>query len=593
MDDAIRVLYVDDDSGFRDLVTDGLELEDERLAVETAPDAAAGMEILRESRTDCLVSDYDMPGQNGIDFLESVRAEWPDLPFILFTGKGSEEVASDAISAGVTDYLQKSATGDQFTLLANRIANSVDRYFARQDAEWHRTVIRNMGEGVYIFDADYVMRFVNFRISEVEGLSESDWTGSPVSHLADLGLLTASEVEAIRDGADRILAGEREEVRIELEPALPEPTDVLELRLRTVTATTDEELVIGTTRDVTERARRERELRETTQQFQAVLDTIEAAVFIKDTRGRYQLANQKTRRLLGLDDDEEIVGLTDRDLLPAEAAEQYQTDDRAVIDREETVELVEEVPTPDGTRTHLTLKTPFYDDDDVLMGVCGVSTDITERTAQQERIERQNERLDEFASIVSHDLRNPLNVAVQARELTAEDCDSESLEMLARAHDRMEALIDDLLQLAREGADAADPEPVQLETLATECWNHVATADATLRPDTSSTVVAVRPRLTQLFENLVRNAVEHGGETVTVTVGDLENGFFVEDDGTGIDADRRDTLLEGHDGDGPEEGVFGLSIVKQVADTHGWNLAVSTGSDGGARFEFTDVERAD
>lgn len=68
-----------------------------------------------------------MPGMNGIEFLESVRAIDEDLPFILFTGKGSEEVASEAISAGVTDYLQKQSGTDQYTILANRITNATSR----------------------------------------------------------------------------------------------------------------------------------------------------------------------------------------------------------------------------------------------------------------------------------------------------------------------------------------------------------------------------------------------------------------------------------------------------------------------------------
>ena len=130
-DNQVRVLYVDDEPDYADMAAELLEREDERLSVRTAVGADAGLELLADEDIDCVVSDYDMPRTNGIEFLELVRADHADLPFILYTGKGSEEVASDAISAGVTDYLQKGTGTSQYALLANRIRNAVDTYNAR------------------------------------------------------------------------------------------------------------------------------------------------------------------------------------------------------------------------------------------------------------------------------------------------------------------------------------------------------------------------------------------------------------------------------------------------------------------------------
>lgn len=113
---AIRVLHVDDEPGFADLTTTFLEREDDRFDTETVTSVKQGLDRLSGRTYDCLVSDHDMPGQSGIEFLETVRDEYPNLPFILFTGKGSEEVASDAISAGVTDYLQKKPPDPTSTL---------------------------------------------------------------------------------------------------------------------------------------------------------------------------------------------------------------------------------------------------------------------------------------------------------------------------------------------------------------------------------------------------------------------------------------------------------------------------------------------
>lgn len=132
--EPVTVLHVDDEPGLCDLVATFLEREHEWLSVETAKDAESGLDRVRSGGIDCVISDYDMPGLDGLDFLREVRAEYPALPFILYTGKGSEEIASEAISAGVDDYLQKEMHTDQYTVLANRVRNVVERQRAQSAA---------------------------------------------------------------------------------------------------------------------------------------------------------------------------------------------------------------------------------------------------------------------------------------------------------------------------------------------------------------------------------------------------------------------------------------------------------------------------
>ena len=176
-----------------------------------------------------------------------------------------------------------------------------------------------------------------------------------------------------------------------------------------------------------------------------------------------------------------------------------------------------------------------------------ILSDVTERLRRQKRLEQQNERLEDFATVVSHDLRNPLNVIDLRLELAREESDSEHLDAIARASGRMDALIDDLLTLARHGEDVENTEPVHVAALTESSWRNVATANATLTTDIGRTVAADPTRLRQLLENLVRNAVEHGGEAVTVSVGELDTGFYVADDGPGIPEDERKDVFEvGH-----------------------------------------------
>lgn len=218
-----------------------------------------------------------------------------------------------------------------------------------------------------------------------------------------------------------------------------------------------------------------------------------------------------------------------------------------------------------------------------------------ELEAQTAKLELQNERLDQFVSLVSHDLRNPLSVANANAELAFEAAeqpdgavDSETIRSIADAHDRMESIIEDALELARQGKAITDPETVYVPAVARSAWSNVETGEASLELETDCAIEADRGRLLTVFENLFRNSVEHGGRGVTVRVGSLADreGFFVADDGPGIPTDRRASVTN-HGFTTSDEGTgLGLAIVNDIARGHGWLLSVTTSADGGARFEF-------
>ncbi|MFC6974560.1 response regulator [Halomicroarcula sp. GCM10025709] len=155
----IRLLCVDDERDFAELTAQRLETVDDRYRTAIVESADAAEEQLAAEPVDCVVSDYDMPDRTGLDLLEAVRAEHGDLPFILFTAKGSEEIASAAISAGVTDYVQKRVSGDQYTLLANRINQAVEQYRTNRELEWYRTVVEAVDDLVYAVDPEGTVLF--------------------------------------------------------------------------------------------------------------------------------------------------------------------------------------------------------------------------------------------------------------------------------------------------------------------------------------------------------------------------------------------------------------------------------------------------
>ena len=205
----IRVLHVDDEPGFAEMVSTFVEREDERFKMETATSASEGLDLLDRDDFDCVVSDYDMPGQSGIDFLRTVRSMDAEIPFILFTGKGSEEIASDAISAGVTDYLRKESGTDQYALLATQIRNATEqarteRELRRSDRRF-RAVFEDPQTVIAIMDPDGILLDINqTALDRVQGEKE-DVLGEPF--WTEPWWDSARE-ETVREWIDRAATGE-------------------------------------------------------------------------------------------------------------------------------------------------------------------------------------------------------------------------------------------------------------------------------------------------------------------------------------------------------------------------------------------------
>lgn len=212
-----------------------------------------------------------------------------------------------------------------------------------------------------------------------------------------------------------------------------------------------------------------------------------------------------------------------------------------------------------------------------------------ERDRHYRTLDRQNERLAEFAGVLTHDLRNPLTAARGYVELVFEmvsSPESDYLQTALDSLDRMEALIGETLALAREGEDVGEREVVTLESVSEAAWETVSPSNAALTVENNREFLADRSRLQRLFENLFRNVAEHCGADVTVAVRGTDEGFTVADDGPGLPESIADSLF---DTDIEHRHVgLGLLIVERVVSGHGWDGSVTV--DGGTQFSFTGVE---
>jgi PAS domain S-box-containing protein len=862
--ESIRVLHVDDDPAFAEVTATFLERQDDRITVTSVESAAAGRERLANDEFDCIVSDYEMPAENGIEFLESIREMYPDLPFILFTGRGSEAVASDAISAGVTDYLRKRSGTEQYELLARRVETAVGQYRAERELErqndlfrktqslanvggwewypqreegyyseqvyeiygvdsragstpekdlqeffhpadherlrtayqtaieagesydievrvitadgslkWVRTrgkpefedgtcvrisgtiqditdqkateerlaayaenttdIVAVIDDGVFVDLAASVERVLGYESAELEGerlleyvhpadrgrVSEwyeqsvadarvgyrfrgTDGSWTPVESTMGAESALGGQVVTTRkrtdDGADRELERTRDLLakteRIadvggwEVDPETrevfwtdplfdllgidgdeePPLDDALELYheddrhivadavesaledgdpfdvtvrfhrqgsnhrwLRVQGTPTTEDGTVTTLRgavqDITEQRRRERVLREMHEIVSDRDQSFEQQVQALLELGRTEL-NTQYGTLSKIEGDEyifEIVATDDDSIQTGDVVPVSATNCEIAASTEQTLVLgdVERDAPSETDRAGYTdwgiacyLGSPVFVDDGVYGTFCFYGTEPREgqfsewevtivdlmsrwvgyelqRERVTERLKETNEQLEQFASIVSHDLRNPLNVIGLEADLATEECNSDHLDAVVDAHERMETLIEDLLTLAREGETVDEFEAVELTMIAKQCWATVETVDAEIVVDSERIIEADASRLKHVFENLFRNAVEHAGSGVTVRIGDLDNGFYVEDDGSGIAEKNRQAVFEtGYSTSGAQTG-FGMSIVRQIVDAHGWSIQIVEEETGGARFEITGVEFVD
>lgn len=464
--DRIRVLHVDDDPDLLDLSGAFLEREDERFEWETETNPDKAIDRLGTGEIDCIVSDYDMPQMDGLSFLRAVRDGYPGFPFILFTGKGSEEIASEAIQAGVTDYLQKGRGRDQYAVLANRVKNAVGQY------------------------------------------------------------------------------------------------------------------------------RAQREVTETQDRFQKLVEHSTDVISIVDASGRWEYMTPSAERVLGYT-PEELIG---------EIGFEYTHPD----DREKTmatfataVESPELIPETEFRFAHSSgewIWTHNYArnmlDDPLINGFIVHTREITDRKEDELELERQNNRLDEFAEIVSHDLRNPLLVTRGYLAMVKEECDSEHIPVMERNLDRMERIVDRSLTLVKSGRSILEYESIDLGDVIETCCSHLQTGSVEVVLETDVRLEANADQLEILVENLLKNAINHGGSDVQVRFGILPGGFYVEDDGPGF-ADDPETMFESGYST-VEDGIgLGLTICQHIADAHDWDLQAMEAESGGARFEITGVEFAD
>lgn len=463
--DPVKVLAVDDDSSLLDLTATFLERERDSFEVvtETRPDEA--LTLLQESHTsvDAVVSDYDMPSMNGLEFLEAVREEYPNLPFVLFTGKGNEEIASEAISAGVTDYLQKGAGASTYSVLSNRVLNAVEKY------------------------------------------------------------------------------------------------------------------------------RTQNELKASERKFSKLVENSSDMIAIVSDDGRFEYVSPSCEHLIGYE-QEELIGDSVFNFVDPEDRQYVMEQFFEAIENPSMTPVVEfRLNNPEYDEKVLESRGTNLLEDEVVDGFVVNTRDITDLNKRERDLRQRNEQLESIKDLISHDIRNPLNVAFGSVELYHETGSDKHIESVQKALERIDTLIDQTNLLADQPVRIEDADTIPLGQVVRAAWEMVDTKDATLLIDDSRRIEGDPDRLQQLFENLINNAVTHGGRETTCAVGTMEDAIYFEDDGAGIPESDEELVFKSGFTTGENNTGLGLTIIDHIVSGHDWEIGVTNGEDGGARFEITGV----
>ncbi|PSP84174.1 hypothetical protein BRC83_06010 [Halobacteriales archaeon QS_1_68_17] len=378
---SIQVLHVDDDPELGRLTVEALEHHSDRLRVESATGAREGLAVLANRDVDCVVSDYQMPEMDGLELLDAVRARDPELPFILFTGHGSEEIASEAISAGVTDYLQKETAFETYAVLANRIENAVSEYRARTRLE---LALEATDAGVW--DWDLTTETVDRHPTMLDLLGLADGGLAPaLSAFLDL---------VHPDHRDRVERTYREATAVAEPYTIQFPIETggdgylwVEEHGQPIPADeSDPTRYVGTIIDVTDRRQRERDLGRSRERYRRLIDAAPVPILVHGRR-EITYANAAAAEFFAANAAEALEGRPVGFAVPPADREAVRERIDCIVESDGRADVTEQrFRALDGTERYaLVARTAVHSEDSD--EAQAILQDITERHERVERLE--------------------------------------------------------------------------------------------------------------------------------------------------------------------------------------------------------------
>ena len=576
----ISLLYVDDEPDLLDLCKLFLEREGE-FSVVTVPSAREGLQILAQGMTDAIVSDYQMPGMDGIEFLKQVRSEYKDIPFILFTGKGREEVVIEAIENGADFYLQKG--GDpraQFSELSHKIRQAVRRKKAEEELRMMKATVSNAAEGILWINKDGGIAFFNDTICSMLGYTREEFSRLSIgdinprfidNHLGTLwpGMserkyLTVQDTHRKKDGS-----------------CIP-----VEILLNYIEFG-PQAYVFAFVRDITDRKRADDELKSAYEKNKGLMDYANDAIYIADAEtGMLLDANNKTQALIGRTLPE-IQTMHESQLHPKEEEEKY----RAYFKKHarEGMGLQEEVVVDQlGNRIPVIVSAAILN----LGGrrcMMGIFHDISDIRKAHDALQLANKKLNLLAEITRHDIRNKLTVLGGYLELFTDHPPEPQHSMYLAKLKTAVKMIAENIEFTKLYQDLGVVEPKwqNVTDLFYRVCIHIDIRKIRFEAPADGLEIFADPLLERVFYNIIENAVEHGDRVSVVRLFSEEssNGLLIriEDDGIGIPVHDKEMIFER--GFGKNTGL-GLFLSREILSITNIDIKEAGEFQHGARFEM-------
>jgi len=382
---GIKVLHVDNEPDFLALTKAFLERENENFSVDTATSAEEAIALLKGGKYDVVVSDYLIPVMDGLEFLKTLRASGNTIPFIMFTGKGREEVAIEALNRGTNGYLQKGTDIESmFGTLTHVIRAEVAKTRAEdalQESEKHfRALIENSSDIIQIVDSEGVIRYVSPSVQQILGYKPEELIGRlsiDVVHLDDLPKVARGFEKALQEP----------EVPVIVECRCKHKNGAWRIIEGIGVNRLDDPSVngfISNMHDITERKQAEEELQESKERLHTVVSNAPGVIWALDKDGIFTLSEGRGLKALGLRPGE-VVGKSVFDVY--RDVPKIIENNRRALTGESFVSIVEA-----GELIFESYYSPIQDKNGEVIGMIGVSNDITERKAVENALQESEEK---------------------------------------------------------------------------------------------------------------------------------------------------------------------------------------------------------